>query len=163
MACAQVARSYHPDRGPGGHDPEKDVRACVDLLKAKIKNGAYRARHHIFVPVVLAAAHALRSLTMVIPAPGMVPRRRHQLRLCLVQATRIEGVIGALDSHEFVFAWLMTLANALSCTWACAFFSPFCYPSLLELTRSFLPSLRGHAIDKRRWWRRFRKPGNRSQ
>ena len=28
------------DRGPGGHNPEEDARACVDLLKAKIKNGA---------------------------------------------------------------------------------------------------------------------------
>ncbi|KAH9983579.1 hypothetical protein BJV77DRAFT_1072756 [Russula vinacea] len=27
------------DRGPGGHDPEEDARACVDLLKAKIKMG----------------------------------------------------------------------------------------------------------------------------
>jgi RNA exonuclease 1 len=26
------------DRGLGGHDPEEDARACVDLLKAKIKN-----------------------------------------------------------------------------------------------------------------------------
>lgn len=25
---------------------------------------------------------------------------------------------------------------------------------------SILPSLRGHAKDRRRWWRRFRKPGN---
>ena len=29
------------DRGPGGHDPEEDARASVNLLKAKIKNGAY--------------------------------------------------------------------------------------------------------------------------
>jgi RNA exonuclease 1 len=29
------------DRGPGGHDPEEDARACVDLLKAKIKNGSH--------------------------------------------------------------------------------------------------------------------------
>jgi DNA polymerase III epsilon subunit-like protein len=28
------------DRGPGGHNPEEDARACIDLLKAKIKNGA---------------------------------------------------------------------------------------------------------------------------
>ena len=27
------------NRGPGGHDPEEDARACIDLLKAKIKNG----------------------------------------------------------------------------------------------------------------------------
>jgi RNA exonuclease 1 len=26
------------NRGPSGHDPEEDARACVDLLKAKIKN-----------------------------------------------------------------------------------------------------------------------------
>jgi RNA exonuclease 1 len=32
------------DRGPGGHDPEEDARACIDLLKAKIKNGAALSR-----------------------------------------------------------------------------------------------------------------------
>src|SRR5713226_8340655 len=32
------------DRGPGGHDPEEDARACVDLLRAKIKNGACPSR-----------------------------------------------------------------------------------------------------------------------
>ena len=25
------------DRGPGGHDPEKDARACVDLLKLRLE------------------------------------------------------------------------------------------------------------------------------
>ncbi|KAH9055871.1 hypothetical protein EDB83DRAFT_2552642 [Lactarius deliciosus] len=30
------------DRGPGGYDFEGDARACVDLLKAKIKNSASR-------------------------------------------------------------------------------------------------------------------------
>ena len=29
------------DRGAGGHDPEEDAMACVDLLRAKIKNGTY--------------------------------------------------------------------------------------------------------------------------
>src|SRR6266571_4541125 len=28
------------DRGPGGHDPEENARARIDLLKAKIKNCA---------------------------------------------------------------------------------------------------------------------------
>lgn len=27
------------NRGEGGHDPEEDARACVDLLKKKIDNG----------------------------------------------------------------------------------------------------------------------------
>lgn len=26
------------DRGPSVHDPEEDARACMDLLKAKIRN-----------------------------------------------------------------------------------------------------------------------------
>jgi hypothetical protein len=34
----------------------------------------------------------------------------------------LEGVLGALDSHEFVFARMMGLADALGCTWS--FFSP---------------------------------------
>lgn len=47
-------------------------------------------------------------------------------------------MLGALESHEFVFARLMTLADALGCTWACAFFL-LSVTSLfdLELTRSF--------------------------
>src|SRR6266436_3827640 len=32
------------DRGPGGHDPEEDATACVDLPRAKIKNDAYPSR-----------------------------------------------------------------------------------------------------------------------
>lgn len=42
---------------------------------------------------------------------------------CTNDAEVLEGVLGALDSHEFVFARLMALADALGCTWACAFFS----------------------------------------
>lgn len=28
------------NRGEGGHDPEEDARACLDLLKKKVENGA---------------------------------------------------------------------------------------------------------------------------
>jgi RNA exonuclease 1 len=28
-------------RGEGGHDPEEDARACLDLLKKKVENGEY--------------------------------------------------------------------------------------------------------------------------
>ena len=37
-----------PDRGPGGHNPEEDARACIDLLKTKIKKGAFNTS--LFVP-----------------------------------------------------------------------------------------------------------------
>lgn len=29
------------NRGEGGHDPEEDARACIDLLKKKVQNGKY--------------------------------------------------------------------------------------------------------------------------
>jgi hypothetical protein len=82
-----------------------------------------RARKHILALVVQAVAHALRSSTMVTLAPG-----RLQPFSCTSDAEMIEGVVGALDPHEFVFARLMTLADALGCTWACAFFSLLSVP-----------------------------------
>ena len=29
------------NRGEGGHDPEEDARACLDLLKKKVDNGSF--------------------------------------------------------------------------------------------------------------------------
>ncbi len=36
----------------------------------------------------------------------------------------LEGVLDSLDSHEFVFTWLMALADALGCMWSCSVTSP---------------------------------------
>lgn len=33
------------NRGEGGHDPEEDARACIDLLKKKVDNGM--SQHNI--------------------------------------------------------------------------------------------------------------------
>jgi hypothetical protein len=36
MAYAQIARSHHTDRGPGGHDSEEEgARACVMWIYSK--------------------------------------------------------------------------------------------------------------------------------
>ena len=42
---------------------------------------------------------------------------------CTNDAEVVEGVLGALDSHEFVFVRLMALGDTLGCTWG--FSSPF--------------------------------------
>ena len=47
---------------------------------------------------------------------------------CTTDAEVLEGILGALDTHEFVFARLMGLADALGCT--CAFLS---WPLVLAL------------------------------
>ena len=130
------------DRGPGGHDPEEDARACVDLLKAKIKNGpGYGEFKTDYEPILARIARSqshspsrgagtgARTAIVDHGNPGAwhgtsaaspattVP--------CTTDAEVLEGVLGALDSHEFIFARLMALADALGCTWY--LFSPLCW------------------------------------
>ncbi|KAH9025150.1 ribonuclease H-like protein [Lactarius hengduanensis] len=124
------------DRGPGGHNPEEDARACLDLLKAKIKNvtifpakglgsgssgqimsrfwRASRVRTRAAAGR-MARARARRLSTTAIPAPGTVDRRLRPPRLspCANDAEVLDGLVGALDSHEFIFGRLMGLADAL--------------------------------------------------
>ena len=130
------------DRGPGGHDPEEDARACVDLLKAKIKNGlGYGEFKTDYEPILARIARSqshspsrgagtgARTAIVDHGNPGAwhgtsaaspattVP--------CTTDAEVLEGVLGALDSHEFIFARLMALADALGCTRH--LFSPLCW------------------------------------
>ncbi|KAI0266318.1 hypothetical protein BGY98DRAFT_1191446 [Russula aff. rugulosa BPL654] len=118
------------DRGPGGHDPEEDARACVDLLKAKIKNGPGYGEFRTDYEPILARIARSQSHTRSGGAGGGAraaivdhgnPGAWHGTSAsapattvpCTNDAEVIEGVVGALDSHEFVFARLMTLADAL--------------------------------------------------
>jgi RNA exonuclease 1 len=139
------------DRGPGGHDPEEDARVCVDLLKAKIKNGpGYDVFKTDYEPILARIARS-QSHT---PSRGAGTGARtaivdhgnpgawHSISAaaptttvaCRSDAKVVEGVLGALDSHEFVFARLMALADALGCTWDLFyFFSPLCYLAIFDL------------------------------
>ncbi|KAI9508061.1 hypothetical protein F5148DRAFT_1284472 [Russula earlei] len=113
------------DRGPGGHDPEEDARACVDLLKAKIRNGpGYGEFRTDYEPILarIARSHfrsgagaraaivnhgnpgAWHGTSAAAPATTVA---------CANDAEVLDGVLDALDSHEFVFARLMGLAEAL--------------------------------------------------
>ncbi|KAF8462662.1 hypothetical protein DFH94DRAFT_831793 [Russula ochroleuca] len=118
------------DRGPGGHDPEEDARACVDLLKAKIKNGPGYGEFKTDYEPILARIARSQSHT---PSRGAGTGARTAIVdhgnpgawhgtsadapattvPCTNDAEILEGVLGALDSHEFVFARLMGLADAL--------------------------------------------------
>ncbi|KAN0141439.1 hypothetical protein V8E53_000684 [Lactarius tabidus] len=117
------------DRGPGGHNPEEDARACMDLLKAKIKNGpGYGEFRADFEPILarIARSHSRnrgsngrRTRTAIVdhgnpgawhgasataPAPTVA---------CANDAEVLNGLVGALDSHEFILGRLMGLADAL--------------------------------------------------
>ncbi|KAI9434729.1 hypothetical protein H4582DRAFT_1881782 [Lactarius indigo] len=117
------------DRGPGGHNPEEDARACIDLLKAKIKNGPgfgeFRADYE---PILarIARSHSrnrgsngARTRTAIVDHGN--PGAWHggsatapaTTIACANDAEVLDGLVGALDSHEFVFGRLMGLADAL--------------------------------------------------
>ncbi|KAF8496216.1 hypothetical protein F5888DRAFT_1706478 [Russula emetica] len=117
------------DRGPGGHDPEEDARACADLLRAKIKNGPgygeFRADYEpILARIARSQSHicsggggGARAAIVDHGNPGAWHGTSASAPATTVACTNdaevLEGVLGALDSHEFVFARLMTLADAL--------------------------------------------------
>ena len=46
MTYAQVARPHHRIE----HNPEEDARACIDLLKAKNKKGAFNTNLFVLRP-----------------------------------------------------------------------------------------------------------------
>ncbi|KAN0141724.1 hypothetical protein V8E53_000186 [Lactarius tabidus] len=117
------------DRGPGGHNPEEDARACMDLLKAKIKNrpgyGEFRAD---FEPILarIARSHPRnrgsnggRTRTAIVDHGN--PGAWHSTSAtapattvaCANDAEVLDGLVGALDSHELIFGRLMGLADAL--------------------------------------------------
>ncbi|KAI0247771.1 hypothetical protein BJV78DRAFT_1285278 [Lactifluus subvellereus] len=147
------------DRGPCGHDSEEDARACIDLLKAKINNGAV-ATH----PPLPLDGRLVRMMVSRFPCIGLgygefrtdykpilvrIPRS-HSRRYgpngegartaivdhgnpgawhgtstsapattvpCTNDTEVLDGVLGVLDAHEFVFARLMGLADALGCAY----------------------------------------------
>ncbi|KAN0141708.1 hypothetical protein V8E53_000170 [Lactarius tabidus] len=117
------------ERGPGGHNPEEDARACMDLLKAKIKNGpGYGEFRADFEPILarIARSHPRnrgsnggRTRTAIVdhgnPGAwhGTSATAPATTVACANDAEVLDGLVGALDSHEFIFGRLMGLADAL--------------------------------------------------
>ncbi|KAF8259317.1 ribonuclease H-like domain-containing protein [Lactarius quietus] len=117
------------DRGPGGHNPEEDARACIDLLKAKIKNGPgygeFRADYEPILARIARSQSRKRGSNGAPTRTAIVdhgnPGAWHGTSAtapattvaCANDAEVLDGLVGALDSHEFIFGRLMGLADAL--------------------------------------------------
>jgi len=115
------------NRGPGGHDPEEDARACMDLLKAKIKNGPGFGEFRTDYEPILARIARSQSRGPNGAGPraaivdhgnpgawhGTSPAAPATTVACTNDAEVLDGVLSVLDTHEFVFARLMGLADAL--------------------------------------------------
>ncbi|EGO25969.1 hypothetical protein SERLADRAFT_369315 [Serpula lacrymans var. lacrymans S7.9] len=100
-------------RGDGGHDPEEDARACLDLLKLKVQNGAgfgeFRTDYEsIFERMARAVGRGgpgtIRSAVVDHGNPSaMHGSKANTVIPCTNDAEVLEGLLQSVPGHEFAF------------------------------------------------------------
>ncbi|KAJ7606820.1 ribonuclease H [Roridomyces roridus] len=111
-------------RGEGGHDPEEDARACVELLQKKLANGPgygeFKTDYEsIFERMVRTARHGEKHRAAVVDIgnPAVMHGSKATTAIgCKDDEEVLKGVLEAVPSHHFVFGRFMALANVLG--WA---------------------------------------------
>lgn len=110
-------------RGDGGHDPEEDARACVDLLRLKVQNGAgfgeFKADYEsIFERVKRASGRggpgSVRSAVVDHGNPTVMHGAKANTVVgCASDEEVLEGLSQTVSAHEFTFGRFMGLADVL--------------------------------------------------
>ncbi|KAI9571566.1 hypothetical protein HD554DRAFT_2168835 [Boletus coccyginus] len=109
-------------RGDGGHDPEEDARACVDLLRLKIQNGGgfgefKTDQESIFERMARAGGRpqgAVRAAVVDHGNPGVMHGTKATTAIgCANDQEVLDGLIQALPAHEFMFGRLTGVADAM--------------------------------------------------
>ncbi|PPR07234.1 hypothetical protein CVT24_010171 [Panaeolus cyanescens] len=114
-------------RGEGGHDPEEDARACLDLLKKKVEGGPGFGEFRVDFESVfermgratgrsgrMGGAGGVKSAVVDLGNPATL----HGLKAttcigCKSDDEVVAGVLDVVQSHQFVFGRLTGLANVL--------------------------------------------------
>ncbi|KAF8893593.1 hypothetical protein BD779DRAFT_1507113 [Infundibulicybe gibba] len=99
-------------RGEGGHDPEEDARACLDLLKKKMDNppgfGEFKTDYEsIFERMAAVIDHGSPSVMHGNKATTSIG--------CTDDEGILSGLIDVIPAHHFIFGRFMELANTLGC------------------------------------------------
>ncbi|KIM45581.1 hypothetical protein M413DRAFT_66110, partial [Hebeloma cylindrosporum] len=117
-------------KGEGGHDPEEDARACVDLLKRKMEGGPGFGEFRVDYESIFErmgrsggggggggggkAAGGVKSAVVDHGSPGVMHGAKASTAVgCKTDEEVMEGVLDVLPAHQFVFGRFMGLANAL--------------------------------------------------
>jgi len=116
-------------RGDGGHDPEEDARACVDLLRLKVQNGAgfgeFKADYEsIFERMKRASGRggpgSVRSAVVDHGNPTVMHGAKANTVVgCASDEEVLEGLSQTVSAHEFTFGRFMGLADVLGCRLHC--------------------------------------------
>jgi RNA exonuclease 1 len=110
-------------RGEGGHDPEEDARACIDLLKKKIDNGPGFGEFRTDFESIFE--RMTRSTKMRGVLRGAVVDHGNPVSMHGAKATTcvacksdeevLNGLLDALPQHQFVYGRFLALADTLGC------------------------------------------------
>ncbi|KIY73353.1 hypothetical protein CYLTODRAFT_386946 [Cylindrobasidium torrendii FP15055 ss-10] len=113
------------NRGDGGHDPEEDARACVDLLKRKVKEGPAFGMYKVdceglFERLARATKRAgggsgsIRTAVVDHGDPTAMHGAKANTSIgCKDDSEVLSQLMTTIPSHNFVFGRFMALANVL--------------------------------------------------
>ena len=112
-------------RGEGGHDPEEDARACVDLLRLKVQNGAgfgeFKTDYEsIFERMARASGRGgqgtIRGAVVDHGNPGVMHGAKATTVIaCGSDREVLEGLFQAIPAHEFLFGRFTGIADVMAC------------------------------------------------
>ncbi|KAG5642482.1 hypothetical protein DXG03_002732 [Asterophora parasitica] len=124
--------------GEGGHDPEEDARACLDLLKKKIENGPAFGEfktdmESIFERMARSTRRAgggvgsIKSAVVDHGNPSVMHGNKANTAVgCKDDGEVLRGLLEVIPSHQFAFGRFMALADANG--WTTAKTSPDALP-----------------------------------
>jgi RNA exonuclease 1 len=112
--------------GEGGHDPEEDARACVELLQKKLENGPgfgeFKTDYEsIFERMARSTKRTdkHRAAVVDIGNPAVMHGSKATTAVgCKNDEDVLQGLLEAVPSHHFVFGRFMALANVLGCAYS---------------------------------------------
>ncbi|KAF8554782.1 ribonuclease H-like protein [Imleria badia] len=110
-------------RGEGGHDPEEDARACVDLLRLKVQNGAgfgeFKTDYEsIFERMARASGRGGQGTVRAAVVDHGNPSVMHGAKAttaigCGSDQEVLDGLTQAIPAHEFLFGRFTGLADTM--------------------------------------------------
>lgn len=119
----------------GGHDPEEDARACVDLLKLKLEYGPGFGEFKVDYESIfermgrcaardamggrtggVGGAERIKSAVVDHGNPGVMHGAKATSAIgCKTDDEVLEGLLGVIPTHQFTYGRFLGLANALGC------------------------------------------------
>lgn len=108
-------------RGEGGHDPEEDARACIDLLKLKVRNGKGFGLFMVDVENVLErmgrGGRVVKTAVVDYGKPSTwLGSKATSTVACGSDEDVVNGIKQMVDGHQFVFGRMLELSEGLGCT-----------------------------------------------